>query len=77
MAFAVLRLQGFGRSAFMVAHCRDGSSKRAFLSFPAGVKDDMGNALGIAQVRFEEAVYVLHAFPEEVAVRHPDSQAGC
>ena len=26
-----------------------GSSKRDFLSFPAAVKDDMGNALGIAQ----------------------------
>jgi phage-related protein len=26
-----------------------GSSKRDFLAFPAGVKDDMGNALGIAQ----------------------------
>ena len=26
-----------------------GSSKRDFLSFPAGVKEDMGNALGIAQ----------------------------
>jgi phage-related protein len=26
-----------------------GSSKRDFLSFPAVVKDDMGNALGIAQ----------------------------
>ena len=74
-----------------------GSSKRDFLQFPAAVKDDMGNALGIAQfggteptvkpwkglgpglleiveshegnsyravytVRFEKAVYVLHAF---------------
>jgi hypothetical protein len=26
-----------------------GSSKRDFLTFPDGVKDDMGNALGIAQ----------------------------
>jgi len=26
-----------------------GSSKRDFLSFPAAVKEDMGNALGIAQ----------------------------
>ena len=26
-----------------------GSSKRDFLSFPAAVTDDMGNALGIAQ----------------------------
>jgi phage-related protein len=26
-----------------------GSSKRDFLNFPAAVKDDMGNALGIAQ----------------------------
>ena len=26
-----------------------GSSKRDFLEFPHGVKDDMGNALGIAQ----------------------------
>ena len=26
-----------------------GSSKRTFLDFPASVKDDMGNALGIAQ----------------------------
>jgi len=81
-----------------------GSSKRDFLSFPAAAKEDMGNALGIAQfggtaptakpwkglgpgvledveshdgnayravytVRFEKAVYVLHAFPEEVSVR--------
>lgn len=73
-----------------------GSSKRDFLAFPDGVKDDMGTALGIAQfggtapsakpwkgrgagvleliesrdgnayravytVRFEGAVYVLHA----------------
>ena len=77
-----------------------GSSKRDFLSFPATVKDDMGNALGIAQfggtapnvkpwkglgsgvleiveshdgnayravytVRFEKAVYVLHAFQKK------------
>ena len=81
-----------------------GSSKRDFLSLPAAVKEDMANALGIAQfggtaptakpwkglgpgvlevveshdgnayravytVRFEKAVYVLHAFPEEVSVR--------
>jgi phage-related protein len=74
-----------------------GSSKRDFLSLPAAAKEDMGNALGIAQfggaaptakpwkglgpgvlevveshdgsayravytVRFEKAVYVLHAF---------------
>ena len=26
-----------------------GSSKRDFMSFPAAVKEDMGNALGIAQ----------------------------
>jgi phage-related protein len=77
-----------------------GSSKRDFLSFPAAVKGDMGNALGIAQfggvsptakpwkglgpgvleiveshdgnayravytVRFEKAVYVLHAFQKK------------
>ena len=77
-----------------------GSSKREFLSFPAAVKEDMGNALGIAQfggtsptakpwkglgpgvleiseshdgnayravdtVRFEKAVYVLHAFQKK------------
>lgn len=77
-----------------------GSSKRDFLGFPAMVKDDMGNALGIAQfggtaptakpwtglgpgvleivechrgnayravytVRFEQAVYVLHAFQKK------------
>jgi phage-related protein len=77
-----------------------GSSKRDFLSFPAAVKEDMGNALGIAQfggtsptakpwkglgpgvleivevhegnayravytVRFERAVYVLHAFQKK------------
>jgi phage-related protein len=77
-----------------------GSSKRDFLTFPATVKDDMGNALGIAQfggtapnvkpwkglgsgvleiveshdgnayravytVRFEKAVYVLHAFQKK------------
>ena len=33
-----------------------GSSKRDFLEFPAAVKDDMGNALGIAQ---------LHAFQKK------------
>lgn len=77
-----------------------GSAKRDFLSFPASVKDDMGNALGIAQfggtataakpwrglgpgvleiveshegnafravytVRFEKAIYVLHAFQKK------------
>ena len=77
-----------------------GSSKRDFLGFPAAVKEDMGNALGIAQfggtaptakpwkglgpgvlevveshdgnayravytVRFEKAVYVLHAFQKK------------
>ena len=77
-----------------------GSAKRDSLSFPASVKDDMGNALGIAQfggtaptakpwkglgpgvleiveshdgnayravytVRFEKAVYVLHAFQKK------------
>ena len=77
-----------------------GSSKRDFLNFPAAVKEDMGNALGIAQfggtaptakpwkglgpgvleivelhdgnayravytVRFEKAVYVLHAFQKK------------
>jgi phage-related protein len=77
-----------------------GSSKRDFLGFPAAVKDDMGNALGIAQfggtapaakpwkglgpgileiveshrgnayravytVRFEQVVYVLHAFQKK------------
>ena len=76
------------------------SAKRDFLSFPASVKDDMGNALGIAQfggtapaakpwkglgprvleiveshegnayravytVRFDKAVYVLHAFQKK------------
>jgi phage-related protein len=77
-----------------------GSAKRDFLTFPASVKGDMGNALGIAQfggtapnakpwkghgprvleiveshdgnafravytVRFERAVYVLHAFQKK------------
>jgi phage-related protein len=77
-----------------------GSAKRDFLTFPESVKDDMGNALGIAQfggtaptakpwkgqgprvleiveshdgnafravytVRFERAVYVLHAFQKK------------
>jgi phage-related protein/predicted XRE-type DNA-binding protein len=77
-----------------------GSSKRDFLGFPAAVKEDMGNALGVAQfggtapttkpwkglgsgvlevveshdgnaygavytVRFEKAVYVLHAFQKK------------
>ena len=76
------------------------SSKRDFLSFPVAVKEDMGNALGVAQfggiaptakpwkglgpgvleiveshdgnayravytVRFEKAVYVLHAFQKK------------
>ncbi len=40
-----------------------GSSKRDFLRFPAAVKEDMGNALGT--VRFERAVYVLHAFQKK------------
>src|SRR5262245_2423552 len=77
-----------------------GSAKRDFLSFSALVKDDMGNALGLAQfggtaptakpwkglgpgvieivesregkafravytVRFEKAIYVLHAFQKK------------
>lgn len=77
-----------------------GSSKRDFREFPEVVKDDMGNALGIAQfggtaptakpwkglgsgvleiveahegnayrafyaVRFQKAVYVLHAFQKK------------
>jgi phage-related protein len=77
-----------------------GASKHDFLSFPDVVKDDMGNALGIAQfggtaptakpwkglgsgvleiveshegnayravytVRFQKAVYVLHAFQKK------------
>jgi phage-related protein len=77
-----------------------GSSKRDFLSFPEAVKDEMGNALGVAQfggkhpsakpwrgqgsgvfevvedhagdtyravytVRFEDIVYVLHAFQKK------------
>ena len=77
-----------------------GSAKRDFLSFRTAVKDDMGNALGIAQfggtaptakpwkglgpgvleiveshdgnayravytVRFEKALYVLHAFQKK------------
>jgi phage-related protein len=77
-----------------------GTSKRDFLSFSTAVKEDMGNALGIAQfggtsptakpwkglgpgvleivethdgnayravytVRFEKAVYVLHAFQKK------------
>jgi phage-related protein len=77
-----------------------GSSKREFLTFPAAVKDEMGNALGVAQfggkhpsakpwkghgpgvfelvedhdgdtyravytVRFQDVVYVLHAFQKK------------
>jgi phage-related protein len=77
-----------------------GSSKKDFLGFPEAVKDEMGNALGVAQfggkhpsakpwkghgpgvfelvedndgdtyravytVRFEEVVYVLHAFQKK------------
>jgi phage-related protein len=77
-----------------------GAAKRDFLSFPMAVKEDMGNALGIAQfggtaptakpwkglgpgvleiveahdgnayravytVRFEKAIYVLHAFQKK------------
>jgi phage-related protein len=77
-----------------------GSAKRDFLTFPREVKEDMGNALGIAQfggtaptakpwrglgpgllevveshdgnayravytVRFERALYVLHAFQKK------------
>ena len=79
---------------------RIAASKRDFLAFPAAVKEDMGNALGIAQfggtaptakpwkglgsgvleiveshdgnayravytVRFEKALYVLHAFQKK------------
>ena len=88
-----------------------GSSKRDFLSFPEAVKDEMGNALGVAQfggkhpsakpwrgqgsgvfevvedhagdtycavytVRFEDIVYVLHAFqkksPNRIRTAQPD-----
>lgn len=77
-----------------------GSSKKDFLGFPEPVKDEMGNALGVAQfggrhpsakpwkgqgpgvfelvedhdgdtyravytVRFQEVVYVLHAFQKK------------
>jgi phage-related protein len=77
-----------------------GASKRDFMAFPTAVKEDMGNALGIAQfggtaptakpwkglgpgvlevveshdgnayravytVRFEKAIYVLHAFQKK------------
>jgi phage-related protein len=28
-------------------------------------------------VRFQKAVYVLHAFAEEVSIRDPDGQTGC
>jgi phage-related protein len=77
-----------------------GSSKKDFLGFPESVKDEIGNALGVAQfggkhpsakpwkgqgpgvfelveandgdtyravytVRFEEVVYVLHAFQKQ------------
>jgi phage-related protein len=77
-----------------------GSSKGDFLDFPESVKDEMGNALGVAQfggkhpsakpwkgqgpgvfeivedfdgdtfravytVRFEKAIYVLHAFQKK------------
>ena len=88
-----------------------GSSKRDFLGFPEAVKDEMGNALGVAQfggkhpsvkpwkgqgpgvfevaedhdgdtyravytVRFQDVVYVLHAFqkksPNRIRTAHPD-----
>ena len=51
-----------------------GPSKRDFLSFPAAVKVDMGNALGIAQFGGTAptakpwkglGVYVLHAFQKK------------
>jgi len=43
-----------------------GSSKRDFLSVPAAVKEDMGNALGIAQFGgTAPTVYVLHAFQKK------------
>src|ERR671926_400601 len=58
-----------------------GSSKRDFLAFPEAVKDEMGNALGLAQFGrkhpsaqpwkghgpgvFQEVVYVLHAFQKK------------
>jgi hypothetical protein len=46
-----------------------GSSKRDFLEFPDLVKDDMGNALGIAQFGGKAPI------SEEVSVRHPNRQA--
>ena len=86
-----------------------GSSKADFLEFPRDVIDDIGYALGVAQlggkhpdakpwkgegpgvleiverfdgnayravytVRFEGAIYVLHAF-QKVSERNPDRQA--
>ena len=42
------------------------------------VESHDGNAYRAAYtVRFEKAVYVLHAFSEEVAIRHPDCEEGC
>jgi phage-related protein len=89
-----------------------GSSKRDFLSFPVAVKEDMGNALGIAQfggtaptakpwkglgpgvleiveshdgnayravytVRFEKAVYILHAFQKKSPSGIRNGQTKC
>jgi hypothetical protein len=44
-----------------------GSSKRDFLSFPAAVKEDRGNALGIAQF----------AGTAPTAKRYTNGEAGC
>lgn len=51
------------------------SAKKDYLSFPIEVQDEMGYALGLAQlgdtfraiytVRFADAVYVLHAFQKK------------
>jgi Phage derived protein Gp49-like (DUF891) len=41
------------------------------------VESHDGNAYrAVYTVRFEKALYVLHAFPEEVAIRHPDCEEG-
>lgn len=58
-----------------------GSSKRDFLAFPLAVKDDMGNALGIAQFggtgQVSRRRLRAARISEEVAFRHSDRKEGC
>ena len=56
-----------------------GSSRVDLKRFPPSVRRDLGrhdtNAYrAVYTAQFEEAVYVLHAFPEEVEERHRNAE---